>query len=127
MQKSLIHIIEWDKRINKLLYLGTLTSNMKVYDIHQKKIIQELTFNKSYPIITNIYSSASNGKLIVLMTNKLSHAAKPLEFKNSQMAVCNINDSSLNVMVENIIDLEVFFSQCSTIYLDKFFLMGILI
>ena len=64
MQKALILSIEWDKRINRLLYFGTQTALIKQYDITQKKIIQEVAFNKQFPVITHICSSPSSGKYI---------------------------------------------------------------
>lgn len=62
MQKTMILTIEWDKRNNKILYFGTQNSMVKVYDVVQKKIIQEVLFNKTYPIITSINSLSANGK-----------------------------------------------------------------
>ncbi len=56
--------MDWDKKTNKILYLGTLNSSLKVYDINQKKVIQELEFNKSLPNVTHICCSLSlNGEL----------------------------------------------------------------
>ena len=61
MQKTIILTIEWDKRNNKILYFGTQNSIVKVYDVSQKKIVQEVFFNKTHPVITSINSSSANG------------------------------------------------------------------
>ncbi len=42
MLKTMILTIEWDKRNNKILYFGTHNAMVKVYDVVQKKIIQEV-------------------------------------------------------------------------------------
>ncbi len=62
--RSNVISMDWDKKTNKILYLGTLNSSLKVYDINQKKVIQELEFNKSLPNVTHICCSLSlNGEL----------------------------------------------------------------
>lgn len=78
MQKSFVLCIEWDKRFNHILYIGTKTCSVKLYDIHQKRIVQELTFNKLYPLITHINPLVSTGKdLRYLDVNK----TKRFDFK----------------------------------------------
>ena len=62
MQKSSILCIEWVKRTNKILYLGTQAGIVKVYDANLKKVIQEVPLTKHLPIVTNISSSALNSK-----------------------------------------------------------------
>ena len=54
MQKSSILTIEWDKRFANILYIGTKSYSVKTYDIYQKRIIQDLAFNKMYPFVTSI-------------------------------------------------------------------------
>lgn len=62
--RSNVISMDWDKKTNKILYLGTSNSSLKVYDINQKKVIQELEFNKSLPNVTHICCSLSlNGEL----------------------------------------------------------------
>ena len=62
MQKSPILTIEWDKRFNNIMYIGTKSNSIKLYDVYQKRIIQDLTFNKLNPLITLINSLSSNGR-----------------------------------------------------------------
>jgi hypothetical protein len=62
MQKSPILTIEWDKRFNNIMYIGTKSNSIKLYDVYQKRIIQDLTFNKLNPLITLINSFSSNGR-----------------------------------------------------------------
>lgn len=62
MQKSVIMTLEWDKRVNRFLYLGTHTSLLKMYDTTQKKIMQEVSFSKQqFPVVLQI-ASAPTGK-----------------------------------------------------------------
>ena len=49
MLKAAVVSVEWDKKNNKILYLGTMNSSLvKVYDINLKKVIQDLELNKSF-------------------------------------------------------------------------------
>jgi hypothetical protein len=66
MQKSTILTLEWDKRFNNILYIGTKSNSVKLYDVYQKRIIQDLAFNKMYPLITLVNPLASNGYFFCL-------------------------------------------------------------
>ena len=56
MQKSSVLSIEWDVRNYNILYIGTRSHCVKVYDVQQKKIMQELAINKNFPLTTLVRS-----------------------------------------------------------------------
>ncbi len=122
MQKSVIISIEWDKRSNKVLYLGTQTSVVKLYDIIQKRIVQEINLNKIYPVVTNIITSELCNRLLIMTTSKPSKPGDML--RNSQMVVCNTSGANGSVVVEKFIELEMFFCQCSIIHSENIFILG---
>jgi len=124
MQKSVIISIEWDKRSHRILYLGTQTALVKLYDITQKRIVQEVAFSKAYPIVTSICTSESISRLLVMSTSKPS---KPGDAPRSgQMAVCNTNGSAASgsVVIEKVVELDLFFCQCSFVYSENTFILG---
>ena len=58
MLKAAVISVEWDKKNNKILYLGTMNSSLvKVYDINLKKVIQDLELNKEYMNCLKKYNS----------------------------------------------------------------------
>jgi len=62
MLKAAVISVEWDKKTNKILYLGTMNSSiLKVYDVNLKKAIQDLELNKSFSHVTHICSLPLNG------------------------------------------------------------------
>jgi hypothetical protein len=124
MQKSAILSIEWDKRSNRILYLGTQTALVKLYDITQKRIVQEVAFSKAYPIVTSICTSDSSSRLLVMSTSKPSKPGDAT--RNGQMAVCNTNGaaSSGSVVIEKVVELDMFFCQCSFVQSENTFILG---
>ena len=61
MQKSSILSMEWDKRNSKILYMGSKSASIKLYDVGEKKVIQEVLMNKLYPRVVQICSFSTNG------------------------------------------------------------------
>ncbi len=112
MQKASIITIEWDKRIKNILYIGTKSSIIKLYDSNQKKIVQDLSFNKMYPLITCVHSFASSEKVLILMASKPNISSSNKIMRNGQMIVCNLNNVNLNLTIEKLVDLDGFYSQC---------------
>jgi hypothetical protein len=122
MHKSVVMTVEWDKRVNKFLYLGTHSSHLKMYDTTQKKIVQEVLINKQFPVVTCITSSPT-GRLLVLLTSKTA-ASKLADngSKSGQMAICSSATNS--IVIEKLLDLDSFFSQSSIIQSDTCFILG---
>lgn len=71
MLKGTFMSVEWDKKSNKLVYLGTnKPAVIKVYDLNQKKIIQELEVSKlSSSSVILMSSIILNSKLACVVTS----------------------------------------------------------
>ena len=119
VQKSIILSVEWDKRHNGVLLIGNDMSTVKEYNVNEMKITQELIINKSYPCVNQICSFHANEKLIVIIS------AQNLNSKSGQLIVCFKNNS--NILIEKVLDLENYYSQCVVSYLTNYVLFGILL
>lgn len=101
MLKAAVISVEWDKKNNKILYLGTMNSSLvKVYDINLKKVIQDLELNKAFSHVTHICSLSLNGifKIKTEIISFLKLLAKIVNFERSQNRISNY-------LSQNIIEL----------------------
>lgn len=92
MLKAAVVSVEWDKKNNKILYLGTMNSSLvKVYDISLKKVIQDLELNKSFAHVTHICSLSLNGifKIKTKIISFLKLLVKIVNFDRSQNRISN--------------------------------------
>jgi hypothetical protein len=89
MLKAAVVSVEWDKKNNKILYLGTMNSSLvKVYDINLKKVIQDLELNKSFAHVTHICSLSLNG-IFKIKTKIISFLKLLVNFERSQNRISN--------------------------------------
>lgn len=63
------------------------------------------------------------GKLLIMMTSKVSPTTQDTA-RGSQMAICNTNSASNSLIIEKIIDFDFFYSQCSVILSENYFVIG---